>query len=137
MNPEWTQEYAFPWYQRIFAAIHERGRKVLYISDGNYMPLLDGILATNPDGFYIESTSMDPCEFMRRAGKDKLFLVKSNSRNINFGTPDDIYKELKMLSALHKEFPGMMMYRGGGNNPKPGNLEAFNRYFQELLVYET
>jgi len=134
MNPQWNREYVFPWYRRIFDAIHERGRKVLFISDGNYMPVLDDILAANPDGLYIESTSMDPVEFMRRAGKDKLFLIKSDSRNIDFGTPDDIYKELKILRELHEEFPGMMMYRGGGN-PKPGNAEAFNRYFQELLVY--
>jgi hypothetical protein len=32
-------------------------------------------------------------------------------------------------------FPGMMIYRGGGN-PRPGNAEAFDRYFQDLLVYE-
>jgi len=135
MSPQWYQEYVFPWYLRIFDAIHEKGRKVLYVSDGNYMPVLDDILMTNPDGLYIESTSMDPGEFMRRAGKDKFFLVKSNSRNIDFGTPEDIYKELKALHELHDEFPGIMMYRGGGN-PKPGNPEAFNRYFQELLVYE-
>ena len=136
MSPQWYREYVFPWYRRIFGAIHEKGRKVLYISDGNYMPMLDDILDTNPDGLYIESTSMDPGEFMSRAGKDKLFLIKSDSRNIDFGTPDDIYEELKRLRELHDEFPGMMMYRGGGN-PKPGNAEAFNRYFQELLVYES
>jgi len=135
MNPQWYREYVFPWYQRIFAAIHTKGRKVLYISDGNYMPVLDDILATNPDGLYIESTSMNPEDFMHRAGKDKFFLIKSDSRNIDFGTTDEIYKELKMLQKLHEEFPGMMMYRGGGN-PKPGNAEAFNRYFQELLVYD-
>lgn len=135
MSPQWFQEYVFPWYRRIFDAIHARGRKVLYVSDGNYMPVLDDILATKPDGLYIESTSMDPGEFMRRAGKDKFFLVKSNSRNIDFGTPEDIYQELKMLRELHIEFPGIMMYRGGGR-VKPGNVEAFNRHFQELLVYE-
>lgn len=134
MNPQWYREYIFPWYRQIFAAIHEKGRKVIYVSDGNYMPVLDDILETNPDGLYIESTSMEPGEFMCRAGRDKLFLIKSDSRNIDFGTPDDIYKELKMLRELHEEFPGMMMYRGGGN-PKLQNAEAFNRYFQKLLVY--
>jgi len=134
MNPQWYREYVFPWYRQIFAAIHAKERKVMYVSDGNYMPVLDDILETNPDGLYIESTSMEPGKFMRRAGKDKLFLIKSDSRNIDFGTPDDIYKELKVLRKLHEEFPGMMMYRGGGN-PNPQNAEAFNRYFQELLVY--
>jgi len=131
MNPQWYREYVFPWYGRIFAAIQEKGRKVLYISDGNYLPVLDDILATNPNGLYIESTSMDPREFMHRAGKDRFFLIKSDSRNIDFGTPADIYKELNMLRELHKEFPGMIIYKGGGNS-KPENTETFNRYFQEL-----
>jgi hypothetical protein len=135
MSPEWYREYVFPWYSRIFAAIHEKGRKVLYVSDGNYMSVLDDILGTEPDGLYIESTSMDPEELMHRAGKDKFFLIKSNSRNTDFGTPEDIYEELRKLRELHKEFPGMMMYRGGGN-PRPGNVEAFDRYYQKLLIYE-
>ena len=99
------------------------------------MSLLDDILETDPDGLYIESTSMDPGEFMRRAGRDRLFLLKSDSRNLDFGSPDDIHAELRMLRALHEDFPGMMMYRGGGN-PKPSNVAAFDRYYQELLVYE-
>jgi hypothetical protein len=135
MNPNWYSQYVFPWYKRIFAAIHKKGRKVLYVSDGNYMSVLDEILGTEPDGLYIETTSMDPEKFMRKAGKDKLFLIKSDSRNMDFGTPDDIYKELKKLRELHQEFPGMMMYRGGGN-PKPENVKAFDRYYKELLVYE-
>jgi len=134
MSPKWYRQYVLPWYQRIFHAIHEKGKKVLYVSDGNYMPVLDDILATNPDGLYIESSSMDVEKFMRRAGKDKFFLIKSDSRNIDFGTPDDIYNELRKLHELHKEFPGIMMYRGGGN-PKPGNAEAFSRYFRELLAH--
>ena len=103
--------------------------------DEVFRPVLDDILEAGADGLYIESTSMDPGEFMHRAGRDKLFLLKSDSRNMDFGTPDTIYAEVKKLSELHQEFPGMMMYRGGGN-PKPGNPEAFNRYFQELLVYQ-
>lgn len=135
MRPDWYREYVFPWYQRIFAAIHHRSRQVLYLSDGNYLSVLDDILETGPDGLYVESTSMDPEELMRRAGKDKLYLIKSDSRNIDFGTPQDIHAELKKLRDLHAEYPGMMMYRGGGN-PRPGNAEAFDRYYEDLLVYK-
>lgn len=134
LNPDWYRQYVFPWYRRIFAEIHSRGRKVLYLSDGNYMTVLDDLLDTDPDGLYVESTSMKPEALMRRAGKDKLYIVKSDSRNIAFGTPEDIYAELRMLRDLHAEHCGMMMYRGGGN-PRPGNVEAFERYYNELLVY--
>ncbi len=133
-SPAWFRKYVFPWYARIFEAIHAKGKKVLHITDGNYLPVLDDILATDPDGLYIETSAMDPEELMRRAGKDKFFLIKSDNQNIDFYTPDDIYIELKKLRELHEEFPGMMMYRGG-LNPRPGNAEAFDRYYDELLVY--
>jgi hypothetical protein len=135
ISPAFCRQYVFPWYERIFAAIHAADRKVLYISDGNYSQILDDLLVLSPDGLYIESSSMAPGDFMRRAGNDKLFLIKTNSQVIDFGTPEDIYRELYALHELHKEFPGMMIYRGGGN-PRPDNAEAFDRYYRELLVYE-
>jgi hypothetical protein len=107
---------------------------VLFISDGNYSEILDDLLELRPDGLYVESSSMKPGDFMRRAGRDKLFLIKTNSLTIDFGKPEDIYKELAALRDLHQEFPGMMIYRGGGN-PRPGNAEAFESYFRDLLVY--
>jgi hypothetical protein len=134
MRPDWYREYVFPWYARIFQAIHERNRKVLYISDGNYMQVLDDILDTGPDGLYIESSSMDPVTFMQRAGPDKLYLLKTDSRVIDLGSPDDIRAELETLRTLHSKHPGIMMYRGGGN-PRPENAEAFERCYRELLVY--
>ena len=134
IRPEFCRRYVFPWYERIFAAIHEQGRRVLYISDGNYLDVLEDLVAVGPDGFYIESSSMDPEVFMRRAGRDKLFLIKTNSQAIDVGTPDEIRAEVMRLRDLHREFPGMMIYRGGGN-PKPENAEAFQQSYDELLVY--
>ena len=134
LSPRFLRQYVFPWYAEIFAAIHATGRKVLYISDGNYADALDDLLALGPDGLYVESSSMAPGDFMRRAGRDKLFLIKTDSRAVDFGTPEDIRRELALLRELHADFPGMMIYRGGGN-PSPANAEAFTRGYRELLVY--
>jgi hypothetical protein len=135
VSPDWYRADVFPWYRRIFAAVHERGKKVLFVCDGNYAPLLDDLLAAGADGLYIESSSMDPEPFMRQAGSDKLFLIKTDSRNIDFGAPEEIRRELAKLRDLHQEFPGMMVYRGGGN-PQPGNAEAFERHYWQLLVHD-
>jgi len=134
LSPDWLKRHVFPWYRRIFDSIHEHGRKAIYVCDGNYMPILDDIIETGPDGLYIESTSMDPAEFMRRAGKDKMFMLKSNTRNIDVGTPEDVRQELLMIRELHQEYPGIIMYRGG--NQKAECVDAFDRYYQEYLVYE-
>ena len=134
LSPDWCRQYLFPWYRRLFEVVHAAGRKVLYMSDGNYLAVLEDILACGPDGLFIESSSMDPETFMRRAGPDKFFLVKTDNRNVDVGTPEQIREELARLRRLHKEFPGMLMYRGGGN-PSEENARAFAEAYRELLVY--
>jgi hypothetical protein len=134
MSPRWYRKYAFPWYARLFAEIHARGKKVLYISDGNYAPVLDDILATGPDGLYIESSSMDPGDFMLRGGSDRYYLLKTENRTADMGTPAQIEEEVRLLGDLHGQYPGMFIYRGGGN-PPPENLAAFERAVQQYLVY--
>ncbi|MDP6505808.1 MAG: uroporphyrinogen decarboxylase family protein, partial [Planctomycetota bacterium] len=88
INPEFSRRHVLPWYDRIFSAIHQAGRKVLFISDGNYSEILDDLLELRPDGLYVESSSMNPEDFMRQAGRDKLFLIKTNSLTIDFGSPE-------------------------------------------------
>ncbi len=134
LSPACLGEHALPWYARLFETLHAAGRKVLYMSDGNYAGVLDDLLALGVDGLYVESSSMDPAEFLPRAGRDKLFLVKTDNRTIDFGTPEQLRREFETLRALHEDFPGMMIYRGGGN-PAPGIAEAFGELYAELLVY--
>ena len=135
LSPKWLRRYAFPWYERLFAAIHEAGKQALYISDGNYFPVLADILTTGPDGLFIESSSMDPAEFMARGGPEKLYLIKTDNRAMDMGTPEQVREELRSLRDLHQQYPGMMIYRGGGN-PTPELAAAFDRAYQELLVYD-
>lgn len=134
LSPDYLREYCLPWYKRLFEAIHQHGRKVLYISDGNYLPFLDDLLAAGPDGLYIESSSMAPREVMSRAGRDKLYLLKTSNQNVDLGTPETIRAELEELRDLHREYPGIVIYRGGGD-PPPRNAKAFRQYYEELLVY--
>jgi len=135
LSPDFLRRWCLPWYRRIFAAIHQAGRKVLYVSDGNYLSFLEDLLTAEPDGLYIETSSMDPRQFMSRAGRDRFYLIKTDNRNLDAGTPEDIRRELTELRELHREYPGMIIYRGGGA-PPPANAEAFARYYKELLVYQ-
>ena len=134
LSPDFLREYCLPWYQQLFDAIHQNGCKVLYIGDGNYLPFIDDLLAAGSDGLYIESSSMDPGEFMSRGGRDRLYLLKTSNQNIDVGTPNDIRAELEQLRDLHGDYPGMCIYRGGGE-PRPGNAEAFTQCYERLLVY--
>jgi hypothetical protein len=134
LDPRWLAKHVFPWYRRFFDAVHSLGGRVLYISDGNYLDALPQILDAGPDGLYCESSSMDPAELLPRCGRDKLYMVKTDSRTMDQGTPGQIRGELIKLRGLHREYPGMFIYSGGGN-VNPANEAAFRSLYDELLVY--
>lgn len=134
LDPRWLERFVFPWYRRFFDAVHAEGGRVLYISDGNYLDALPQILATGPDGLYCESSSMDPAVLLPRCGRDRLYMVKTDSRTMDHGTPAEIRAELLKLRGLHQDFPGMFIYSGGGD-VNPVNEAAFRRLYDELLVY--
>jgi uncharacterized membrane protein len=77
---------------------------------------------------------MDPREFLTRAGKEKLYLVKTSSQVMDFGTPDEVRREVETLRDLHRDYPGMIIYAGGGA-PPPENRAAFRQAYRELLEY--
>ncbi len=134
LSPTWYRTHALPWYRRLFDTIHRHGRQVLFVSDGDYRAFLPELLEAGADGLYVESSSMLPAEFLPLAGRDKLFMIKTSNQIMDFGTPEQIRAELATLRELHQEYPGMMMYRGGGN-PPPANAAAFADCYRELLVY--
>ena len=74
-------------------------------------------------------------ELMRRAGPEMIYMLKSNSRHIDHGTPEDVRRELLQFRELHEQYPGIITYCGGRRLPE--NVQAFNRYYQEYLVYGT
>ncbi|MBI2299147.1 MAG: hypothetical protein HYU66_09440 [Armatimonadetes bacterium] len=133
-RPEWYRRYVFPWYERLFDTVHRAGRQVLYVSDGDYREVLPDLLALGPDGLYVESSSIPPAEFLPCVGPDKLFLIKTCNRVMDFGTPEDVRRELWTLRELHRGYPAILLYPGGGR-PAPGCREAFERWYGEYLVY--
>jgi len=134
LSPDWYRRYALPWYRRLFDTIHAHGRQALFVSDGDYRAFLPDLLAAGVDGLYVESSSMPPDEFLPLAGRAKLFMIKTNNQIMDFGTPSQIRAELAVLRKLHQEYPGMMMYRGGGR-PPAANAEAFRNGYRSLLIY--
>ena len=89
-SPDFLKKYVFCWYQKFFDKIHENGKKVLYITDGNYLKAIDDLLLMKPDGLFIESTSIDPSDVMKKGGPELFYLLKTNARTMDFGTEAEI-----------------------------------------------
>ncbi len=134
-SPGFLKKYVFCWYQRFFDKIHENGKKVLYITDGNYMKAMDDILAIKPDGLFIESTSIDPADVMEKGGPELFYLLKTNARTMDFGNEAEIKDEILKIRDLHSRYPKIFSYMGGGL-VKPENKEIFQKYYRNYLIYD-
>jgi hypothetical protein len=132
-HPDWYREYVFPWYRRFVETAHGAGQKVLFVSDGNYLPALDDLLDVGMDGFMIEPSSVDPAEVMARAGPGKFYRTSVDNRVMDFGTPDDVAAQLNKLHALHQHYPAMWIGRGGSVPSDHPNAVAFSDFSTKVF----
>jgi hypothetical protein len=92
MAPAWFKKHYFGRLARVCAAYHRQGIQVLFHSDGNLWPILDGLVEAGIDGLNpLEVLAgMDPCEVHRRY--PKLFLAGAIdvSQLLPFGKPQEV-----------------------------------------------
>lgn len=92
MRPSWFAEHYVPRMARICAAYHERGIRVLFHSDGNLNPILDGLVEAGIDGLNpIEVLAgMDVADIHRR--HPRIFMAGGIdvSQLLPNGTPDQV-----------------------------------------------
>ena len=96
-HPRWFAEHYFPRMARVNDAFHKRGIKVLFHSDGNLHPILDGLVDAGIDGLNpIEvMAGMDIADIHRR--HPQLFMAGGIdvSQLLPFGTPGQVKDAVK------------------------------------------
>lgn len=96
-SPKWFADHYFSRLARVISAYHQRGIKVLFHSDGNLNPILDGLIEAGIDGLNpIEVVAgMDVGDIHRRY--PRLFLVGGIdvSQLLPFGTVSQIKATVK------------------------------------------
>ncbi len=129
--PAWYREYIFPNYKKLFAPIHESGKKLIYTSDGNYTMFIDDIAAVGVNGFVMEPTT-DMKYIAEKYGKTHAFVGNADTRILLSGTKEEIRAEVQRCMDIGKKCPGFIMAVG---NHIPANTPVENAlYYNE--VYE-
>jgi hypothetical protein len=130
-HPQWYRTYIFPSYKRFYAPLIESGKKVIFVSDGNYTAFVDDIASTGASGFFFEPLT-DLRYIVERYGRTHILIGNVDTRILLTGTREAIRREVERCIALGKGCPGYFI---GVTNMIPINTPIESAlYYNE--VYE-
>ncbi|VGO18199.1 uroporphyrinogen decarboxylase family protein [Pontiella sulfatireligans] len=124
--PEWYDQYIFPHYNEVLDIIHSAGKKAFFCCDGNLMPLLDRIRATDFDGIACDGNNDLETVLDVFSGKT-IFACMQNPNIINFGSPDEIRDMVRETAKLAKREPGYFFSAGTMTGKTPP---------ENILIYQ-
>lgn len=92
VSPSWLRKHYFPRLKRIINAIHARGKKVMFHSDGNLNPIMDGLVDVGIDALNpIEVTTGMDLKGLHSRYPNLVFAGGIDASNLlPFGTPQEI-----------------------------------------------
>ena len=127
-HPDWYRKYIFPKYKHLWKPLKENGIKVLFCADGDFTEFVDDIAEAGADGFIFEpATSLD--SVVERYGATKVIIGNADCRVLQFGTHEDIKREVERCVGLGRECPGYFM-AVGNHIPNGIPLENIEYYFE-------
>ncbi|MDX1357973.1 MAG: uroporphyrinogen decarboxylase family protein [Clostridia bacterium] len=125
---EWYDKYIFPNYEKIFDPIKKAGKKLIFVSDGNYTQLIDDLFAVGVDGLIVDNyVELEPV--MRKYGKDKVICGNVDSRILTEGSIENVKNEVRRCMDIGKKYPGYFI-RAAGDLPHNIPLENIECYFE-------
>jgi uroporphyrinogen-III decarboxylase len=131
-HPEWYRTYIFPNYKRLYAPLVESGKKVIFVSDGNYTAFVDDIAATGAAGFFFEPLT-DLEILVERYGQTHILIGNVDTRALLAGTRAGIRSEVERCMALGKGCPGYFI---GVTNMIPANTPVESALYYDEVYRE-
>ncbi|MEA3334673.1 MAG: uroporphyrinogen decarboxylase family protein [Chloroflexota bacterium] len=114
-NPAWYDDYIFPHYPTIFEPARQRGKKIIFVADGNMTTFLPQLVDAGVDGLMWEAPLTPVEAVIEHFGSPGQFMIGGiSTRTLAFGTPDDIKAEVNVVTSVAKDIPGFALATGGG-----------------------
>ena len=131
IHPDWYRAYVFPNLKKLYAPLIDSGKKVIFVSDGNYTQFVDDIAACGVHGFFFEPLT-DLHYVAERYGNTHVIIGNADTRILLMGTREEIRAEVERCMSIGRRCPGYFM---GVTNMIPHNTPVENAlYYNE--VYE-
>jgi len=129
LHPDFYRTFIFPNYKKMFAPLIEKGKKIIYTSDGNYTEFIDDIAACGVNSFVMEPGT-DMQYIADKYGKTHSFTGNFDTRILLTGTKEDIETEIKRCMNIGKKYAGFFLAVG---NHIPSNTPIDNAlYYNDL-----
>lgn len=125
--PKWYRENIFPHYERIFEPIKRVGKKIIFVSDGNYTELIDDLISLGVDGLMVDHF-VDIEAVLRLYGGKVLIVGNADIAKLTFGTPEDVRREVARCMEYGRRYPGYVI-KVTGDLPHNIPLENIEAYF--------
>lgn len=133
-NPVWYEKYIFSRYERLCNIVKSKGKKFIFVADGNMRKFFGDLLATGVDGVMLESSATDLDEILY-CFDGKIVIGGIDTSILTFGTPKDVQEHTRTVCEKTKNFKGFAIASSGGLH---GNipLENLAAYFDSRVDYE-
>jgi hypothetical protein len=126
--PSWYRKNIFPSYERILDPVRKSGKKIIFVSDGNYQEVIDDIFALGVDGVMVQN-EIDMSDIMKKYGRDKVVIGNISTRIITEGNKEDIRREVQRCVDIGKDSPGYFI-KASGELPHNIPVENMDWYFE-------
>lgn len=131
--PAWYRKYIFPNLKRLYAPLRDAGKKILFLSDGNYTEFVDDLAGCGVHGFFMEPLT-DMRYVAERYGKTHFFIGNADTRVLLSGSRAAIRAEVERCIGIGRNCPGFFM---GVTNMIPHNTPVesalyYNQVYEEL-----
>ena len=132
-DPAWYERYIFPRYREVFDIIHEAGKKVLFVSDGNIEVLLPRLAAMGADGIAIDKNTSLSAAVDSFSGK--IICGGMDPAVISQGGEAEIEALVRQTVAVVKAQPGYFFQCPGMTGQTP--IRNIERYQELIRKYGT
>ena len=126
-KPEWYRKEIFPRYEKIIEPAKHAGKRIIFVSDGNYSELIDDIFAVGVDGIMVDCYN-DLDSILKKHGEEHPIIGNIDTLILTNGSYEDIKKEVKRCAEVGKRYPGYFL-KAAGDLPHNIPLENLKNYF--------
>jgi uroporphyrinogen-III decarboxylase len=107
-HPDWYRTYIFPNLKKLYAPLIAAGKKVLFLSDGDYTEFVDDLVGCGVHGFFMEPLT-DMRTVAEKYGKTHFFIGNADTRILLRGKREEIRAEVERCIAIGRDCPGFFL----------------------------